>query len=255
MRLKDLIILGRACPEPLKDGRVTICLAGWSETLGFVRLYPTKYDMPCKRWDIIEVNVERNPQDTRLESWKIEGSKNWDTLSNEIKILRRIHSPDERRNLIGNLTDISVKYINDQKRSLGIVKPDIIELFFAENKKYGELFQKGLPGFTDLDDIKVKRDFPFEPRVKYTCPDDPHSTTKHNQQILEWGFYEWIRKNPENKEQVWQNADFHSSQTAKYFLVGNQFKYRNSFMVVSVLRFPTGNIEKSMFSYRKLPPQ
>jgi len=255
MQIKDLIILGRACPEPLKDGRVTVCLAGWSETLGFVRLYPTRRDMPGKRWDIIQVEVEKNDQDTRMESWKIAGSKSdWEKLSDKIEVISHISNPSERRNVVGNLVDISVNDVNAKKRSLGIVKPNIVSKFFKENAKYGELFQKGLPGFTELDDVKVKRDFPYEPRVKYTCPDDPNSTTEHNQQVLEWGFYEWLRKEPDKKEQVWENAGFDKDNTAIYFLIGNQFRYRNSFMVVSVLRFPTGHIEKSMFPYRKLPP-
>jgi hypothetical protein len=49
MIINDLIILGRACPEPLKDGRVTVCLAGWSEEYGFIRLYPTRPNFQCKR--------------------------------------------------------------------------------------------------------------------------------------------------------------------------------------------------------------
>ena len=74
MIIDDLIILGRACPEPLKNGRVTVCLGGWSDKFGFVRLYPTRSDIRWKRWDIVRVDVERNPSDTRVESWKIAGS-------------------------------------------------------------------------------------------------------------------------------------------------------------------------------------
>lgn len=252
MLLEDLVILGRACPEPLKDGRVTVCLAGWSDKLGFVRLYPTRFDMPAKQWDVIKVEVEPNERDTRAESRKIVGSKNeWETLSSKITVVGRIDSAHQRRNLIGNLVDVSVTYINNKKRSLGIVKPQIIKTYFRENSKYHELFQQGLPGFTELDEIKVKRDFQYEPRVTYTCPDDTSSQTEHDQQVLEWGFYEWFRKQPDKKEQVWENAGITRTDRDIYFLVGNQAAHRNSFMIISVLRVAKGNVTKSMFPLRR----
>jgi hypothetical protein len=253
MQIKDLIVLGRACPEPLKDGRVTVCLAGWSASEGFIRIYPTRYDTPCHQWDVIDIEVEKNEQDTRFESRKIVGSKTeWETLSSKIKIVGSVDKPAERANLLYNLKDRGVNYINNVKRSLGIIRPQIKQHYFRQNLKYSELFQMGLPGFTELDQVKVKRDFPYEPRVKYTCPDDPEDTTPHDQQILEWGFYEWIRKNPDNKEQVWENAQFNRADTDLYFLVGNQMAHRTSFMVISVLRVPTGYYTVSMFPLKRL---
>jgi hypothetical protein len=252
MLIDDLIVLGRACPEPLKDGRVTVCLAGWSETYGFIRLYPTRYDSPCKRWDIIKIDVERNDRDTRAESRKIVGSRDeWDSLSSKIKIVGRLESRDRRRDFVGNLYDGSVTFINGKKRSLGIIKPEIKKAYFRENPGYGQLYQQGLPGMTELGEVEVKRDFPFEPRVSYICPDDPNSTTEHDQQVLEWGFYEWFRKFPEKKEQVWENAGIGKVNTDIYFLVGNMAAHRNSFMVISVLRVPSGPITKSMFPLRR----
>ncbi len=253
MLLDDLVILGRACPEPMKDGQVTVCLAGWSEKQGFIRLYPTRYDMPCKQWDIIRVEVERNERDSRHESWKIVGSKQeWETLSEKIEILGKLEDRIARRNLIGNLRDTSVTYINDQKRSLGIIKPNVLKTYFVENTKYLETWQAGLPGFTEFDEVQVKRDFPYEPRTTYTCPEGENPDKKHDQQILEWGFYEWFRKNPEQKEQVWQNAGFSDPKRDIYYLVGNQAAHRTSFMVISVLRFPSGDIIQSMFPPRKV---
>lgn len=112
MLLKDLIVLGRACPEPMRDGRVTVCLAGWSESHGFIRLYPTRHDSRCKQWDRIEVDVEYNERDTRLESRKIIGSKDeWDTLASKIRVVGHVDRPDERKYFLHNLRDISVDFI------------------------------------------------------------------------------------------------------------------------------------------------
>ena len=190
MIISDLVILGRACPEPLKDGRVTVCLGGWSDTYGFIRIYPTRADTRWKNWDVVRVEVEKNPQDTRDESWKIAGSRGeWDSLSDRVEVVGKVDSRDQRRNLIGNLTDSCVNVINDARRSLGIIRPEeILRTYFAENDHYSRNWQLGLPGLTELDGVKLKRDFPYEPRIQYRCPECQTLTRSHDMQVLEWGF-------------------------------------------------------------------
>jgi hypothetical protein len=249
MLITDLVILGRACPEPLKDGRVTVCLGGWSHTYGFVRIYPTRPDMKWRNWDIVKVEVERNERDTRAESWKIAGSKGeWDTLAQKVEKVGHLSSGDKRRNMVANLADECVNTINDANRSLGIVKPaEILDTYFAENPEYNQLFQIGLPGMTELGSVKVKRDFPYEPRVRYRCPSCRAKQGYHDQKVLEWGFYEWFRKNPDKKEQVWENAHFGRDDREIYLFVGNQAAHRTSFLIVSVLRVPVGSVPKLLF--------
>lgn len=249
---KNVLVLGRACPEPLKDGRVTVCLAGWHENEGFIRIYPTRYDSPCHQWDYINVELEKNENDTRAESWKIAGSKKeWESLAQKIKVMGKMNDVVERRNFLGNLVDECVSDINQSKRSLGIIKPIIQRTYFATNPKYGEIFQLGLPNMTELDEVKVKRDFSYEPRLTYSCSKCKTESGKHDQQILEWGFYEWMRKNPENKEQVWQNAKIGDPARDHYLLVGNQAAHRTSFMIISLFRVPKGEIQPPMFPYKK----
>ena len=249
MIIDDLIILGRACPEPLKDGRITVCLGGYSHKLGFVRIYPTKTDMPWNRWDIVSVEVEKDSRDTRAESWKIAGSKrDWDNLTKKVKVVGH-YDRSNWTNLVSNLADECVHDINAEKRSLGIVKPTIIKRYFAHNPHYGQLFQPLLPGFAET--TSVKRDFEYEPRVKYQCS-NCKIKNPHDQQILEWGFYEWIRKYPDLREQVWENAKFNSNDHDLYFFVGNQLRYRTSFLVISVLRVPKdGHVQLPLAPYKK----
>jgi len=254
--IEDLVILGRACPEPLKDGRVTVCLAGHSNTLGFVRLYPTRPDLDAHRWDIIKVEVERTERDTRKESWKIAGSNaEWDVLSERVEVVGKLKNVQQRKTLVASLTDDCINFLNDDKRSLGIIKPKVIHnTYLKDNPSYDTPFQMGFKFFTEFDDWKVKRDFEVEPHVVYTCPNCQTVGQKHDQQILEWGIYAWFLKEPDIKEQVWDNLGITDPSREIYFLVGNQFKYRNSFMVISVLRFPKGDVTLPMFPPPKLPP-
>jgi hypothetical protein len=163
-----------------------------------------------------------------------------------VRVVGHVKSGDERRNLIGNLTDSCVNVLNEQKRSLGIIKPDkILNTYFAENAAYEKLFQMGLPGMTELGSVKVKRDFRYEPRVQYRCPDCQTQQGYHDQQVLEWGFYEWFRKEPDKKEQVWENAGF-NRHTDIYLFVGNQAAHRSSFIIISVLRVPAGPVTQPL---------
>jgi hypothetical protein len=246
--IDDLIILGRACPEPIKDGRITVCLGGYSQALGFVRIYPTRTDMAWKQWDIVRVEVEKDDRDTREESWKIAGSRTeWDNLSGKIEIVDNFPR-GKWRDLIANLVDNCVQDINEAHRSLGIVKPNIVRRYFADNPLYGQMFQGVLPGFGEP--TKVKHDFPVEPRVVYRCS-VCKTQNPHDQQVLEWGFYEWIRKNPDNINQVWKNALIDSPKHDIYFFVGNQFKHRTSFVVISILRVPKGPTQPPLVPYAK----
>lgn len=249
MIIDDLVVLGRACPEPIKDGRITVCLGGYSPTLGFVRVYPTRTDMNWRRWDIVHVEVEKDERDTRKESWKIAGSRTeWENLGKKIKVVGELPR-GKRRDLVANLVDNCVQDINKVHRSLGIVQPSILKRYFKHNPLYGQMFQQVLPSFGES--TKVKRDFSVEPRVRYRCS-DCRTKNPHDQQVLEWGFYEWLRKNPDNIDQVWKAALLDSANHTIYFLVGNQFRHRKSFIVISVLRVPVGPIQSPLIPYRKL---
>ena len=244
MVIDDLIVLGRAVPEPLKDGRITVCLGGYSPNAGFIRIYPTKVNMNINRWAIIKVEVEKDDRDTRKESWKIAGSKkDWDHLHLQVE---RVGDLPKKKQLplVHSLVTDCVNTINDAHDSLGIIEPDLLKCYFKENKKFGELFQATLPTFTE--DVRVKRDFPYEPRVQYRCS-NCQAKQYHDQQVLEWGFFKWFEKQPDKYEQVWENARMQDSDYDLYFFVGNQAKYRTSFLVISVLRFKKQSFQQSLF--------
>lgn len=245
MIIDDLIVLGRACPEPIKDGRITVCLGGYSPTKGFIRLYPTRANMDINRWAIIRVEVEKDSRDTRKESWKIAGSQtDWDNLHTRVERTGELPRK-ERLPLVHSLVIGCVKEINDAHNSLGIVKPTIERTYFRTNAKFGQLFQDAFPGFRE--DVKIKRDFPYEPRVQYRCS-QCQTKRLHDQQILEWGFFRWFEKHPDEYEQVWENARFGFPDYDMYFFVGNQAQHRTSFLVISVLRFKKRPFQRSLFS-------
>jgi len=247
--IDDLIILGRACPDRLRNGRITVCTAGYSHKHGFTRIYPTRIDSPLTQWNIVSVPVERSAGDRRKESWKIEGSRSeWPTLSQKIQVVGELKR-DKRLNLIANLVDDCVEEIRSEKRSLGIIKPTILKTFFAERTRYDRGIQRTLYGRLP---IIAKKNYRFQPRIIYRCSNCMVKTRRHNQQVLEWGVYEWMRKHPEKRNQVWENLRLYSEKHEIFFFVGN-LRYRpHRYMIISVLRLPKGKILKPLLPLKKL---
>jgi hypothetical protein len=229
-----LIVLGQGVPEEIKDGRTTICTAGYSPKHGFLRIYPTSWNMPIRRWYIVQIPVERPTQHNgRAESWKIVGSKDeWDRLGQKVKVIGE-YPRSKQQALIKSLVSNCVKDISDDHRSLGIIKPTILEHYF-EKQKIPTSTQTLLDGRFR---VKVKEEFPLEPRIKYQCSGCQVGKGFHDQQLIEWGAYEWLRKSPEKAEQVWENLCLDKDEYEKYFFVGNMFQYPTAFIIISVLRF------------------
>ncbi|MGD0646165.1 MAG: hypothetical protein ABSA75_14770 [Candidatus Bathyarchaeia archaeon] len=234
LEIDDLIVLGQGVPEEIRDGRTTICTAGYSPKHGFLRVYPTSWNMPIRRWHVIKVPLERpKAHNGRIESWKIVGSRDdWDRLGNKVKVMGE-YPKSKQQGLIQGLVSGCVNDIRDSHRSLGIISPKILEHYF-EKQKIPASAQTQLDGRFR---VKVKEEFPLEPRIKYQCSECKVAKGFHDQQVIEWGAYEWLRKCPEKAEQVWENMHVDDNEYEKYFFVGNMFQYPNSFIVISVFRF------------------
>jgi len=241
--MDDLIVIGEAVPDELKDKRKVLCSACYSDEHGLVRIYPIPPNAHMRRWDRVSIPLERNPQDTRGESWKVQGSKReWDVLSEKIHRHGKLPQPGRISLLHKLYRDFGVDCIqnlNDNMLSLGIIKPDVLNAWMEERgERYDPTVQITLDSPTRFFTI---HNYKLQPRVKYRCS-DCRSQNPHNQQILEWGAYEWMRKHPDNPEQAIPNLRLTDPQYDKYFLVGNMSKYRNAFVVISVFRFKHGTI-------------
>ena len=241
MLVNDLVVLGNAVPDEISDHRKPVCTVGYSPKHGLMRVYPVPPSASMKRWNVVEVQIQRNPQDTRAESWKIVGSKSeWDNLDS--KIIQRDQL--NRKKQIDLLTELFEKFgvdcvqdLNDKRISLGLIKPKVLGYQFKKRKNHQSTVQTTL---LSEDLFLTIRNYEFQPRIQYRCSGCKSKTT-HDQQLLEWGVYEWMRKNPNKMEQVWENMSFTKPTYEKMFLVGNMARRRSSFMIVSVFRHKVGD--------------
>lgn len=239
MVVDDCIILGQAVPDEISDSRFTVCTAGYSPKYGLLRIYPVPPGADMDRWNIMEIPLERDLRDKRQESWKVSGSKaEWDRLQHKMRVVGGIKKKPDRIKLLGELFKQfgvdCVEDLNAQKRSLGLVKPTILGYRFEKREKYDPSTQMTL--FAKEPFLTI-HNYQYQPRIQYRCS-GCKTKEPHDQQVIEWGVYEGMRKNPDNINKVWENLGFGKDEwDISGFLVGNQFKYRTSFMIISVLRF------------------
>lgn len=232
--IDDLVVLGRAGPEYIKDGRHTVCLGGWSESKGFVRLYPTHLYSDAQRWNVIEVPVEQDSShDWRDESWKIVGSKEeWDTLYEKVEEVGRLER-HERIDLVKDIPKTCPITLNDEERSMGMVEPEEI------HDAYLEPVDDPDPAHTDLsgNEFKSKGSYQNKLYIEYTCG-ECDAKNGHRQHCIEWGIFRFWDKNPSAEpEQVIENLRLLDDDYKKFFFIGNMKNYANSFMVISVIRW------------------
>lgn len=241
----DLVVLGNAVPDEIKDGRKTVCVAGYSKGLGLIRVYPARPDSPVKWWNQLSIPLVRNLQDTRIESWKVQGSRDeWDRLTDKIKNHGLVNKKHRRelwsrvceKHQVGCVNDL-----NDDRLSLGVIKPTILSYRLKERATYDSTVQTTLTAETVY---KTIHNYGLKPVIRYRCS-DCRATKYHEQQILEWGVYEWFRRHPGKEEQVWDNLHLDDPNWDKWFLVGNQARRRNSFMIISAIRFKGAGPEQA----------
>lgn len=236
--LHDVVILGTAVPEQIKDGRKTVCVAAWQKDMGLIRLYPCRGDSTWKaRWSVIDAHVERNPKDTRRESFKIVGSHdNWEGFSETSVIHRGTINAQNGREIIDSLPVKCVADVNTARDSLCIIKPVDLRWRMAENPSYGKLKNELLIEYPGESWLSTKSDYPFQPRLQFRCSHECH--IYHDMTVVEWGGFEWIRKNPDPNSAIklfdnWRLSDANYEIS---LLLGNQCCHRNSFIVISVFQ-------------------
>lgn len=234
MIIDDLVVLGNVAPDFLSDSRITVCTAGFSKKHGLVRVYPVPPQTPMNnRWNIVEVPVERRAQDKRIESWKLQGSKSeWHNLPSKIKRIGTVKESDRvalLEMLFRRYGVNCVEDLNDAKRSLGFIKPNVLGYELREREDYEPSVQLQLG--SDERFLTIKN-YKLKPMIRYRCS-DCKIKNPHNQQVVEWGVYNWMRKFPDKSNQVWDNLGLTRMDNERMFLVGNMFLHPNSFIIIS----------------------
>lgn len=234
MILDDFIMLGTTVPEPNNDGRVFVCSAGVSPELKrLIRIYPLARRSIPNRWRMYRTPLERNPKDSRHESFQVQGNRTvgyhqW--INTRFDEMKKDYPKTARASLLEPFVHGSIQQANSKRISLTILQPDNIDLYFKKNEDASEDEQYTLfdTGEEDQPPIGARR-FELMPRIRFRDEGGPHDLM-----LRDWGAFELQRKHgPAYFRDNLAGALSLTSESS--ILVGNMNNKRNTWLVISVL--------------------
>lgn len=215
MILEDFVMLGKTAPEMDRQGRMTVCSAGWSPELRqLIRIYPLAVENTPPDFSVSRIRLERNHKDTRKESWKIAGDRSADVHSGinaKFEILRLLN---DWEGLVEQIPTVSsIREANLNRLSLAVVQPEQKPVFYLDRN--GESKKTG-----------GSKSFKYTPRLKFTLDGSTHKIKYLNQEV-----YEHIT--PTCKTDFWKISGRFKNNPK--LLVGNMFAYRNNWLAIAGL--------------------
>lgn len=241
MRLDDFIPLARTVPEESKKYGARTCMAGFSPDLGqLVRVYPVLIDAPVKARHKAELELTRNPDDNRRESYRLK-----DAVGSIITLADR---PSVDTDGIFDFADVtgptSIGALNAARLSLGFIKAKNASVDLVPRTKFEDPRQRVL--FEEFLDDARKHEFVLgnhHDLLPYvTFWDD---SGRHCLQIREWGAFEFLRRNQDTPDKL-LGAYRTGTDYEVMLLVGNMSHMRNVWMVLQVFSRRVGK-QASLF--------
>jgi hypothetical protein len=233
MILEDFVMLGTTVPEPNSDGRVFVCSAGASEEYRkLVRIYPLARRSAPRRWAVHRVKLERNPRDSRDESFQVAGDRGPDAhqwINYRFEVVKAAYPQNARASLLSRYVIGSLQEANTKRLSLAIVQPDDLELTFELNPPPEDTPQLSLFDGDDGERASGARRFRWMPRLRFR-----DECGRHDLMLRDWGAFELQRKHEERYFLDNLQDALHLGQSSS-LLVGNINNHRTTWLVVSVL--------------------
>lgn len=217
MILEDFVMLGKTAPETDRQGRVTVCSAGWSPELRqLIRIYPLAEDNCPPDFSVSQVHLERNNRDSRTESWAIAGDRSAEVHPNINARFDVKGILNDRESLFNQIPCVgSIKEANEQRLSLAVVEPDSSPKFYLEFNK-NRVMKK-----------KSTKSYDYIPRLKFTAGGKTHRLKYLNQEV-----YQNLGHNMHSSGFLRIKEKF---ITNPRLLVGNMFAFRNNWLVIAGL--------------------
>ncbi|WP_316896511.1 hypothetical protein [Pseudodesulfovibrio indicus] len=193
---KRILVTVKTYPQPSEKYYETVCTAGISEDGSFIRIYPFPFRSlgefeRFKKYQWIEVDVERNSADPRPESFKAYPSTlelgEWISFKKWDQRLDAIFKSERPR----NTCELNKEY--GKNISLSIVKPRKILDFTYEpdSPQWSPKQQRALSTlWLDRPAISLEK-IPWRFKFKYLC--SYAKCPGHNQTIEDWEVFQLFR--------------------------------------------------------------
>lgn len=213
MILEDLIMLGKTHAETDRQGRKTVCSVFFSPELReLVRVYPLAQKNLPPDFSVCQIKLERNPRDTRKESWKIAGPRGVDVhedINSRIVVRSVLNNREEVLSMIPRVN--TIKEANQKRLSIAMVEPQGLVKYVLEKN-------------LDIREGVSSKSYPWIPRLKFKLGESNHKLKFLNQEV----FTNMTKK---SHGPIGHIVDKVSNKPR--LLVGNMFAYRNNWLVIS----------------------
>jgi hypothetical protein len=229
------VVLAKSIPEYNKrDAICYTCSLGYSPEMGLIRVYPLPI-ISMNKWDIYEILVERNKYDTRNESWKLSSyarKEGWAGLNNDVKYLGIFH-PDKIGSIIAKYSSQSIKELNSNKKSIGLIQLKEYKFYWQKNNRYVDSKQYGLFEDVELADFTkyTKETKDKEARIYFR-----DKIGEHDLQFNEWQLYEYQRKFTASQEA------FRFMKNKNLLMIGNMHNHRNIWIGLGMFEYNSVNL-------------
>lgn len=259
-RMEKILILAKTYPSPSAQYIETSCVAGISENGGMRRLFPVPFRMvedgqQFKKWQWINVRVEKANKDHRTESHKvyvdtincgdvIDTKKSWGSRWQWLEKMPAFTSFDALD--AARIADRVSLALLRPKRLLGL---DITKARNPDwtDEEREKLLQEQMQGnlFSEAEErkqVKQLRKVPFDFHYRYVC-DTPEGEKEHRHKIVDWeaGALFWNCR--QNHGVDWEKpfrAKLEEDLGSKelMFLMGNQHRFQDQWLIVSLIYPP-----------------
>lgn len=258
--IEHILILAKTYPSPSAQYVETSCVAGISQDGSMRRLYPVPFRMieggqQFKKWQWIDVRVEKANKDHRPESHKLyvdtitcgelidtkkEWAARWEWLD-KIPAFDSFDSID-----VARLADGLSLALLRPKRLLGL---DIIKARNPDwtDEEREKLLQEQLQGnlFSEEEErrqVKLLRKVPFDFYYRYVC-DTPEGEKEHKHKIVDWEAGALFWKCRENYGPDWEKPfraklEGQLGEKDLMFLMGNQHRFQDQWLIISLVYPP-----------------
>lgn len=260
VRKERILILAKTYPSPSAQYVETSCVAGISQDGAMRRLFPVPFRMiedgqQFRKWQWIDVRVEKAPKDHRPESHKIyvdtincgdviDTKKAWSGRWEWLEKIPAFDSYDaiEATRLADGLSLALLR----PKRLIGL------EISKARNPDWTDeerekLLQEQMQGnlFDEVEErrqVKQLRKVPFDFYYRYVY-DTPEGEKERKHKIVDWEAGALFWKCRESHGTDWEKpfrAKLEEDLGAKdlMFLMGNQHRFQDQWLIISLVYPP-----------------
>jgi len=250
---EEIAVLVRATPEKSKkdgDGH-PVGVIGINEDGDLLRLYPLGFRygeglVDFRKNDILEVTVTKPEHDIRWESRKV---LNYTNLQRPLK-------EREIKELVLPLAT-SIEKLNIEGASLGLIKPEILDLEVKVNRIETYDRQQYFNLIGDFLEIGERAGIPVEIRCIFKCEGE-EACRGHKIILLDWGFNDTVRniirdeQEPANIEKKIRKHFFDIGQEKElYFIMGTHFTYGTWLITGFFCQGKNGGSQSNLSGFQK----